>query len=266
MATTVSIERTPPITRITLNRPEVHNAFNEALIAELTEAFESLREDEATRVVILQSAGKSFCAGADLNWMGKMVGYSFAENLNDARALARMFEAIDQCPKPVVGRVQGAAMGGGAGLIAVCDVAVAASDAKFAFSEVKLGLIPAVITPYVLRKIGYGHARALFVTGERFDAETALRIGLIQRVVAAEQLDAAIDAVVQNLLQNGPSAMAAAKMLLHAALVLPPDELRSLTVARIAELRVSDEGQEGIRAFLEKRKPTFAADSSLRSE
>ena len=258
MATTLTIERTPPITRITLNRPEVHNAFNETLIAELTAVFESLREDEATRVVILQGAGKSFCAGADLNWMGKMVGSSFAENLEDARALARMFEAIDHCPKPVVGRVHGAALGGGAGLVAVCDIAVATPDAKFAFSEVKLGLIPAVITPYVVRKIGYGHARACFVSGERFDAETALRMGLIQRVVSAEQLDAEIDAITRNLLQNGPNAMAAAKMLLHAALVLPADELRSLTIARIAELRVSEEGQEGIRAFLEKRTPNFA--------
>lgn len=257
MATTLIIERTPPIMRITLNRPEVHNAFNETLIAELMEVFESLREDEATRVVVLQSAGKSFCAGADLNWMGKMVNYSFAENLEDARALSRMFEAIDHCPKPVIGRVHGAAMGGGAGLVAVCDVAVATPDALFAFSEVKLGLIPAVITPYVLRKIGYGHARALFITGERFNAETALRIGLVQRVVPTEQLDAEVDAVVQSLLQNGSSAMAAAKMLLHAALILPADELRSLTIARIAELRVSEEGQEGIRAFLEKRKPNF---------
>lgn len=261
MATTITIARTPPITRITLNHPEVHNAFNETLIAELTEAFESLREDEATRVVILQGEGKSFCAGADLNWMGKMVNYSVTENLEDARALSRMFEVIDLCPKPVVGRIHGAAMGGGAGLVAVCDIAVATPEARFAFSEVKLGLIPAVITPYVVRKIGYGHARALFISGERFDAETALRIGLVQRVVAMEQLDSEINAVVENLLQNGPNAIAAAKMLLHAALVLPADELRSLTVARIAELRVSDEGQEGIRAFLEKRKPKFATDS-----
>lgn len=261
MAHTVTIERTPPIVRITLNRPEVHNAFNETLIAELTEAFESLREDEATRVVVLQGAGKSFCAGADLNWMGKMVNYSFAENLEDARALARMFETIDHCPKPVVGRIHGAAIGGGAGLVAVCDVAIATPTAQFAFSEVKLGLIPAVITPYVMRKIGYGNARALFITGERFSAETALRMGLIHRLVPEEQLDTEVEAVVQNLLQNGPNAMAAAKMLLHAALTLPHDEFRSLTIARIAELRVSEEGQEGIRAFLEKRKPNFGGGS-----
>ncbi|MGQ9657925.1 MAG: enoyl-CoA hydratase/isomerase family protein [Fimbriimonadales bacterium] len=253
----VLIERTPPITRITLNRPDTHNAFDETLIAELTEAFESLREDAATRMVVLQGAGKSFCAGADLNWMGKMVGYTFAENLEDARALSNMFEAIDHCPKPVVGRVHGAAMGGGAGLVAVCDVVVATPEARFAFSEVKLGLIPAVIAPYVVRKIGYSHARALFLTGERLDAETALRIGLVHQVVPAEQLDTAVEAVVQQLLQNGPNAMAAAKMLLHTTQVLPPDELRSLTIARIAELRVSEEGQEGIRAFLEKRPPKF---------
>lgn len=260
MANAVSIERTPPVVRITLNRPERHNAFDETLIAELTQAFEALREDEAVRVVVLQGAGKSFCAGADLNWMGKMVNYTFAENLEDARALARMFEVIDHCPKPVVGRVHGAAIGGGAGLVAVCDIAIATPNAQFGFSEVKLGLIPAVITPYVMRKIGYGNARALFVSGERFDAETALRIGLIHRLVPDEQLDAIVEATVRNLLQNGPNAMAAAKMLLHAALVLPADELRSLTIARIAELRVSEEGQEGIRAFLEKRKPNFAED------
>ncbi len=260
MANAVSIERTPPVVRITLNRPERHNAFDETLIAELTQAFEALREDEAVRVVVLQGAGKSFCAGADLNWMGKMVNYTFAENLEDARALARMFEVIDHCPKPVVGRVHGAAIGGGAGLVAVCDIAIATPNAQFGFSEVKLGLIPAVITPYVMRKIGYGNARALFVSGERFDAETALRIGLIHRLVPDEQLDATVEATVRNLLQNGPNAMAAAKMLLHAALVLPADELRSLTIARIAELRVSEEGQEGIRAFLEKRKPNFAED------
>jgi len=260
MANAVSIERTPPVVRITLNRPERHNAFDETLIAELTQAFEALREDEAVRVVVLQGAGKSFCAGADLNWMGKMVNYTFTENLEDARALARMFEVIDHCPKPVVGRVHGAAIGGGAGLVAVCDIAIATPNAQFGFSEVKLGLIPAVITPYVMRKIGYGNARALFVSGERFDAETALRIGLIHRLVPDEQLDATVEATVRNLLQNGPNAMAAAKMLLHAALVLPADELRSLTIARIAELRVSEEGQEGIRAFLEKRKPNFAED------
>lgn len=260
MANAVSIERTPPVVRITLNRPERHNAFDETLIAELTQAFEALREDEAVRVVVLQGAGKSFCAGADLNWMGKMVNYTFAENLEDARALARMFEVIDHCPKPVVGRVHGAAIGGGAGLVAVCDIAIATPNTQFGFSEVKLGLIPAVITPYVMRKIGYGNARALFVSGERFDAETALRIGLIHRLVPDEQLDAIVEATVRNLLQNGPNAMAAAKMLLHAALVLPADELRSLTIARIAELRVSEEGQEGIRAFLEKRKPNFAED------
>jgi methylglutaconyl-CoA hydratase len=253
----VLIDRTPPITRITLNRPDTHNAFDETLIARLTEVFESLRDDATTRVVVLQGAGKSFCAGADLHWMGKMVNYSFAENLEDARALARMFEMIDHCPKPVVGRVHGAAIGGGAGLVAVCDVVVATPDARFAFSEVKLGLIPAVIAPYVVRKIGYGNARALFLTGERFDAEIALRIGLVHRLAPADQLDAAVEAVVGNLLQNGPNAMAAAKMLLHATQTLPADELRSLTVARIAELRVSPEGQEGIRAFLEKRTPNF---------
>ncbi len=254
----VRVEHSDGVATITLNRPELHNAFDETLIAELTRIFLDLREDETTRVVVLRAEGKSFCAGADLNWMGKMVSYSYTENLDDARHLLAMFEAIDHCPKPVIARVHGSAMGGGAGLVAVADIAVATPEAKFAFSEVRLGLIPAVISPYVVRKIGYGHARALFITGERFDAETALRIGLVHRVVPSDQIDTEIENIITGLKQNGPQAMASAKMLLHATQVLPVDELRSLTVARIAELRVSPEGQEGIRAFLEKRKPNFA--------
>jgi len=246
------------VAQVTLNRPEVHNAFNAELVARLTETFEGLRARDDVRVVVLRGEGASFCAGADLNWMSAMVNYSYAQNLDDARALARMFEVIDHCPKPVIARVHGAAMGGGVGLVAVCDLAFATPEARFAFSEVKLGLIPAVVAPYVVRKIGYGHARALFMTGERFDAETALRIGLVHRVVPAEQLDEAIQQAIANLMQNGPQAMASAKMLLHATQTLPVDELRSLTIARIAELRISPEGQEGIRAFLEKRKPSFA--------
>ncbi|GBC92967.1 Enoyl-CoA-hydratase [bacterium HR15] len=248
------------VAQVTLNRPEVHNAFNAELVTCLTETFEALREREEVRVIVLQGKGSSFCAGADLNWMSDIANYSYAQNLDDARALARMFETIDHCPKPVIARVHGAAMGGGVGLVAVCDIAVATPQARFAFSEVKLGLIPAVIAPYVVRKIGYGHARALFLTGERFDAETALRIGLVHRVVPAEQLDETIQQLIAHLLQNGPQAMASAKMLLHATQTLPLDELRSLTIARIAELRVSPEGQEGIRAFLEKRKPNFALE------
>lgn len=246
------------VAQVTLNRPEVHNAFNAELVARLTETFEGLRARDDVRVVVLRGEGASFCAGADLNWMSAMVNYSYAQNLDDARALARMFEVIDHCPKPVIARVHGAAMGGGVGLVAVCDLAFATPEARFAFSEVKLGLIPAVVAPYVVRKIGYGHARALFMTGERFDAETALRIGLVHRVVPAEQLDEAIQQAIANLMQNGPQAMASAKMLLHATQTLPVDELRSLTIAQIAELRISPEGQEGIRAFLEKRKPSFA--------
>ncbi len=250
------------VAQVVLNRPEVHNAFNEELIARLTQVFEQLGERNDVRVIVLRGEGKSFCAGADLNWMGKMVNYSYQENLEDARALARMFETIDHCPKPVVARVHGSALGGGAGLVAVCDIAIATASARFAFSEVKLGLIPSVIAPYVVRRIGYGHARALFLTGERFDAETALRIGLVHQVVSESELDSALNTTLTELKKNGPIAMASAKMLLHATQVLPPDELRSLTVARIAELRVSPEGQEGIRAFLEKRKPNFSMGES----
>lgn len=242
---------------IRLNRPELHNAFNEQLIAELTQAFRTLGVDDRIRIILLTAEGKSFCAGADLNWMGAMVNYSREQNVQDAGAMADMFEAIDTCPKPVIARVHGAAMGGGVGLVAACDLAFAVSEAVFAFSEVRLGIIPAVISPYVVRKIGCGHARALFLTGERFDAETAFRIGLLYRVLPAEELDAGIQETMKTLLRNGPKAMAAAKSLLREMGGHAAEEVRELTVQRIADLRVSPEGQEGIRAFLEKREPGF---------
>jgi len=240
------VERDGPVLRITLARPDVRNAFDAALIRELAEAFVDVGR---ARAVVLAGEGRSFSAGADVDWMRSSVDLSFDENLTDANALRRMLEAIDGCPAPVVARVQGHALGGGAGLVAASDIAIAGRDALFAFSEVKLGIIPAVISPFALAKIGAGAARRYFVTGERFDAETALRIGLVHEVV--DELGAAVDRVVGELLSAGPQAARWAKRLVRER----PDGPE--TARWIAERRASDEGQEGLRAFLEKRPPEW---------
>lgn len=240
------IERDGPVLRITLARPDRRNAFDAALIAELAEAFADVGR---TRVVLLAGDGPSFSAGADVEWMRASVDLSYEANVADANALRTMLEAIDACPAPVVARVQGHALGGGAGLVAAADVAVASRDAVFAFSEVKLGIIPAVISPLVLAKIGPGQARRYFVTGERFDAETALRIGLVHEV--ADDLDAAVERVVAELLSAGPLAARWAKRLVRERPGGPE------TARWIAERRTSEEGQEGLRAFLEKRAPSW---------
>jgi enoyl-CoA hydratase/carnithine racemase len=252
------INQSGAVAEVTLNRPDVHNAFDDALIAETTDCFTRLSGEEAVRVIVLKGAGASFCAGADLAWMGRMAGYTHQENLEDARALQRMFAAIAHAPQATIARVQGAAIGGGVGLVAACDIAIAAEEARFALSEVRLGLIPAVIAPYVLAKIGMGPARALFVTGERIAATEALRLGLIQQVTTAADLDAAIQHKIELLLQAGPQAIATAKQLLRDIAGKTPEEAAETTIACIAALRVSPEGQEGIRAFLEKRRPAFA--------
>ena len=240
------IERDGPVLRITLARPDRRNAFDAALIAELAEAFADVGR---TRVVLLAGDGPSFSAGADVEWMRASVDLSYEANVADANALRTMLEAIDACPAPVVARVQGHALGGGAGLVAAADIAVASRNAVFAFSEVKLGIIPAVISPLVLAKIGPGQARRYFVTGERFDAETALRIGLVHEV--ADDLDAAVERVVAELLSAGPLAARWAKRLARER----PDGPE--TARWIAERRTSEEGQEGLRAFLEKRAPSW---------
>lgn len=255
--TDLLIEEQDSTVSVVLNRPEVHNAFDERLIAGLTDCFRTLGARPDVRAVVLYGTGASFCAGADLAWMSRMADYTREENLADAKALEQMFAAIAACPKPTVARVHGAARGGGAGLAAVCDITVAASDATFAFSEVRLGIVPAVICPYVLRKIGPGAARALFVTGEPFSAGQALRLGLVQEVVSPEELHAAVARKTQMLLEAGPDAIAAVKSLLDAIAGKTPADAAAETVACIAERRVSPEGQEGIRAFLEKRKPSF---------
>lgn len=259
---TLEVTIASQVAEITLNRPKAHNAFDDVLIAELTDVFTQLREDRTVRAIVLKGAGVSFCAGADLAWMGRMAGYSQAENVADARALQQMFAAIAECPKVTIARVQGAAIGGGAGLVAVCDLAIAALEAKFALSEVRLGLVPAVIGPYVLQKVGMGAARALFVTGERFDAAEALRIGLVNAVVPADELDWTIEKKLELIRQAGPEAIATAKRLLRDLADKTPTQAADLTVECIAALRVSPEGQEGIHAFLEKRKPSFAEEKA----
>ncbi len=244
------VERNGPVLRVTLARPDRRNAFDAALIAELAEAFVDVGR---ARAVVLAGDGESFSAGADVDWMRSSVDLSFDENVADATALRRMLEAIDGCSAPVVARVQGHALGGGAGLVATADIAVATPDAVFAFSEVKLGIVPAVISPFALAKIGPGAARRYFLTGERFDAGTALRIGLVHEVAA--DLDAAVDRVVADLLSAGPQAARWAKRLVRER----PDGPE--TARWIAERRTSDEGQEGLRAFLEKR-PARQPDGS----
>jgi len=243
---------------ITLNRPERHNAFDDSLIAELTGAFQDAAADPAVRVVVLDSVGKSFSAGADLDWMRRMAGYDHQRNLADARALADLMRTIESCPKPTIAVVQGAAYGGGVGLVACCDMAVASGHALFCLSEVKLGIIPAVISPYVVRAIGGRAARRYFQTAETFTASKAAELGLVSEVAPADGLIEQRDRWIAQLLVNGPQAMAAAKDLAVQAAERPLDDsLRGWTAERIASLRASDEGREGIAAFLERRKPSW---------
>jgi methylglutaconyl-CoA hydratase len=244
--TALRVERDGAVLRIAMARPDRRNAFDAALIAELTDAFSEVAGD---RVVVLSGDGPSFSAGADVEWMRSSVELTYDENVTDALRLRTMLDAIDSCPVPVVARVQGHALGGGCGLVACCDIVVAEPAAQFAFSEVKLGIVPAVISPFALAKIGSSAARRYFVTGERFAAETALRIGLVHQVTP--ELDAAVEAVAGELLSAGPAAARAAKELARAPLAA--DE----TARRIAERRTSEEGQEGLRAFLEKRLPRW---------
>jgi methylglutaconyl-CoA hydratase len=244
-----------PIATVALARPEARNALNAALIQELTRCFEELAEEEEVRVVVLTGEGPSFCAGADIGYMRDTAGFSYEENLEDARRLAEMFQAVDDLPKPVVAKVKGSAIGGGVGLVAVADVAVAEEGTRFAFSEVRLGIAPATIAPFVARKIGHSRARALFLTGERFDADRAREIGLVHEVVPEGELDTAVQEVVAQLLQGGPAAQAAIKELLRQIEATEPMEALGIMTQLIAELRVGEEGQEGLGAFLEKREP-----------
>ena len=250
-------ERDGPVFHVRLNRPDVRNAFDEEVIASLTAAAREAGSNREIRAMVLSGTGKAFCAGADLAWMTKAIAYTREENRRDAEDLARMLETLDTLPVPLIGRVHGAALGGGAGLVAVCDIAIAADDATFGFTEAKLGIIPAVISPYVLQKIGPSAARELFLTASRFNAKRARRMGLIHKIVPESDLDSAVDECVQEVLSSAPGAIAAAKALIKDVANRPSADVIGLTTTRIAEQRVSAEGQEGMRAFLQKRKPNW---------
>lgn len=258
------IQSDGPVVRVTLNRPEVRNAFNEELIAELTAWAESVNvgalrpgSGQAARVAVLSGAGKMFCAGADLAWMSKMVAYTHEENVRDARAMARMFDALDRLPIPLIGRIHGAALGGGVGLAAVCDIVVAAEDAMFAFTEVKLGILPAVISPYAIAKIGQSAARELFLTGARFSAARAREIGLVHAIGDESELDKIVAKYVNDLMTSAPGAVAAAKQLIAEVSTRTRTGAIEYTIDAIAERRVSPEGQDGMTAFLAKRPPSW---------
>ena len=248
------------VTTVTLARPDSHNVLDAALIEELTRCFEEISEDEGVRAVVLAGEGRSFCAGADIGYMRETASFSYEENLEDARRLAMMYWTVDECPKPVVAKVRGAAMGGGAGLVGVADVAVADAETRFGFTEVRLGIAPASISPFVVRKIGPSHARSLFVTGERFDAERAREIGLVHQVVSGDELDMVVEEKVGEILQGGPVAQATIKALLRRLETTEPMEAPGLTARVISELRTGEKGQEGLAAFLEKREPRWRTE------
>jgi len=255
----LQVELNGPVARLWLNRPEVRNAFDGLMVTELRKTLFDLRTADAVRVVVLGGRGPSFCAGADLEWMKAMAGFNREDNLREAQAMADLFFTVYESPKPVVARVHGAALGGGCGLVAACDIAVAALGTQFGFTEVRLGIIPAVISPYVLGKIGEAAARELFLTGEQFEAVRALEVGLVRAAVPEGDLDAVVDARVQELLKAGPRAIAEAKALIREVAFRRVEDVQRYTVERIADIRVSSEGQEGMRAFLEKRKPRWSS-------
>jgi methylglutaconyl-CoA hydratase len=249
-----------PVARVTLDRPDVHNAFNDELIRQLTETFNELGRRDDVRVIVFGGNGKSFCAGADLNWMARVVGYTREENIEDARVMAGMFLAIAKCPKPVIARVHGAALGGGAGLVASCDIGAAVESAQFGFTEVKVGIIPAVISPFVIARIGPGRAREYFITGERFSASIAREIGIIEHLAADERsLDALIELKIGHILTSAPAAVAAAKELVFGVATRSLEAAIEFTADAIARARASDEGQAGMKAFLQRQKPPWTA-------
>ncbi|HEX7636207.1 MAG TPA: enoyl-CoA hydratase/isomerase family protein [Noviherbaspirillum sp.] len=255
---TIDIGRSASVATVSLNRPEVRNAFNDTTIAEMTRAFRELGANDSVRVIVLAARGPAFCAGGDLNWMQKMAGYTHDENRADAMQLAEMLHTIYCCPKPIVAKVQGDCYAGGMGLVAACDIAIANEATHFCLSEVKLGLIPATISPYVIKAMGENAARRYFLTAERFDAREALRIGFVHAVVRAEELDASVDRIVKALTTNSPHAVKEAKRLVRDVACMPLTEaLIADTAQRIADIRASDEGREGVRSFLEKRKPSW---------
>jgi len=257
---TIEVTSEGHVATVRLNRPEVRNAFNEIMIGEITGAFRALGAEAGVRAIVLAAAGSAFCAGADLGWMKKMAGFSRNENLADAAQLAEMLRTIHRCPKPVIAKIQGDCYAGGMGLATTADIAIAVESTHFCLSEAKLGLIPATISPYVIRAMGESAARRYFLTAERIPAHEALRIGLVQQVVPADALDAAVDDIAKALVANSPNAVKEAKRLVRdmagAALT---DDLIADTAERIADIRSSDEGKEGVQAFLEKRRPGWGA-------
>jgi methylglutaconyl-CoA hydratase len=255
--TTLTYSTDGPVANLLFNRPEIHNAFNATVINEMLDVFQKIGKDKAIRVVVLSGTGKSFCAGADLNWMRGVAKQSFDENLGEANSLARLFYMIYSLRQPVIARVNGAAIGGGTGFVSVCDFAIAGQSATFSFSEVKIGVVPACIGPYVVKKIGEGRSRELFITGERMNAARALEVGLVNKVVADDQLDATVAEYVNAILSSGPEAIAMAKQLIGAVPTMAPEEFMPYTAEMIAKLRISPEGQEGMDAFLNKRKPNW---------
>lgn len=253
---TIEIRLAERVATVMLNRPDVRNAFNETMIAEITQAFRELGGNADVRAIVLAADGPAFCAGADLNWMKKMAGYTHEENRADAAQLAEMLRSIYACPKPVVAKIQGDCYAGGMGLAAACDIAVAIETSHFCLSEVKLGLIPATISPYVIKAMGENAARRYFLTAERFSASEAHRIGFVHEVVAAEALDSTVADIVKALVSNSPNAVKQAKRLVQDVAGAPlNDTLIADTAERIADIRSSEEGKEGVRSFLEKRKP-----------
>ncbi len=246
------------IATITMNRPEVHNAFNDEMIDLFLEAQKEIRNNIAVRLVILKAEGKSFCAGADLNWMKKMVDYSIEENVQDSLKLAALFEGFENLDSPIIGLIHGSAMGGGVGLVSICDYALASEGAKFGFTEARLGLAPCVISPYVLKKIGESEARAWFYSGERFDAQRAYEMKLVHEVISAENFELRAKQVVQSFMKAGPKAGVKGKMFFKKLLMTEPAKQKQFTAQSIADFRVSAEAQEGMKALLEKRKPTWS--------
>jgi len=257
---TLTYERKDRVGRITFSRPEIHNAFNATMIEELYDLFEDICHDKGIRLAVLTGEGKSFCAGADLNWMRAVKDYSYEKNFSESLKLAEVFNMIYRCPKPVIGRINGAAIGGGTGFVAVCDIAIASSKAVFSFSEVKIGVVPACISPYVVKRVGEGKAREFFLTGERLTAQQALESGLVNRVAEPEMLDDEVDKMVNQILSSGPDALKCCKELLPAIAEQNMQDAKVHTAKVIANLRKSDEGQEGMDAFLNKRKPNWVVE------
>ena len=261
MLETIEWSREGAVAHITLNRPEIHNAFNEVMLSELISVFRELEKLKGSvRVVTLTGSGKSFCAGADLHWMKKMIAYSYEENIEDSNRVSECMYRLYSLPQPTIARVNGAAIGGGMGLVAACDIVVAVSEAVFSLSEVKLGLVPACISPYVVKRAGESKCREFFLSGERIDAQRASAAGLVNEVVKAGELDSAVERWISRFLKNGPEALAVCKQLLEKVPHMSLAEAKAYTADGIAKLRISEEGQEGMNAFLEKRRPRWRGD------